>query len=362
MDFSEVESHYSKWLLFDNDPHLIRTLYSLVLANRCDSDPVWALLIAPPSSGKTALLMSLTGSDRSVFVSTLTPYALASGFGDGSDSLLYQLDQNILIVEDMSAITELAPEARNTLFSFLRSAYNGSFVRAHGRGKIEWQGKFGMLGGATLAIESARRMEGSLGERFIYLRPKVNIQDQDAVLNRVLNQSGDRSKMRRILQNVAGTFLKQEFDFDKVKLEDSTLEIIKGSAIALCAMRTQAVRDSYSKDIEFPVEVSEMAPRLAIQLAAVAMASAVLKSTTEQTEQIVLRLMVDSMPYVKSKLLKAMHAGHHSMREIAANMKMSSKVLQRHLQELRHLDMVNMSRRREYSINNQMILHALDQL
>lgn len=360
MDFTEVEKHYYQWLHFDKDPLLVRILYSLVLANRWDSDPVWALIIGPAGSGKTELLTSLTGSDTTVFVSTLTPYALASGFGDGSDSLLFQLDNNILIVEDMSAITELNADARSTLFSFLRSAYNGKFTRATGRGKIEWTGKFGFLGGATLAIESARRMEASLGERFLYLRPRVNMENQDELLERVLNSSTQKGRMRNILKNVAGAFLAQDVDTTQRTLKRSTIDVAKAAAIALSRVRTGALRDRYTRNIEFPLEVGEMGTRVMTQFLVVALAAKALGSDSDQMEDIIFRLLLDSMPYVRSRMLRLIHQGAVTPRELTSKLKMHSTQVGRHLEELKLLKIIGSNKRREYEILNEVIAHALD--
>lgn len=360
MDFSEVEQHYYRWLHFENDPLLVRILYSLVLANRWDSDPVWALLVGPAGSGKTELLTSLTGSDSAVFVSTLTPYALASGFGTGDDSLLYQLDGNILIVEDMSAVTELNADARNTLFSFLRSAYNGKFTRATGRGKIEWQGKFGMLGGATLAIESARKMEGALGERFLYLRPRVDMSNQEDLLERVLGSATQKQKMRRVLQKVAAAYLKQQPDTQNRKLKRSIVEVAKGAAIALSRVRTSAVRHSFTRDIEFPLEVSEMGTRLMTQFLVIALAAKAIGTPYDTIEDIIFRLMLDSMPYVRCRIVRHIHRGVVTPRDLTKKLRMSGSQVARHLEELRLLRIVKSNTRREYEIVDPTVAHALD--
>lgn len=308
----------------------------------------------------TELLTSLTGSDQAVFVSTLTPYALASGFGTGDDSLLFQLDGNFLVVEDMSAVTELNADARNTLFSFLRSAYNGSFTRATGRGKIEWQGKFGMLGGAVPLMEASAKVDHSLGERFLYLRPKVDMADQDDLLERVLGSATQKGTMRTTLKNVAGTFLKQDVDTKDRKLKRSVVDVAKGAAIALSRVRTNAIRHSYSRDIEFPLEVSEMGTRLLTQFLVVALAAKAIGTAPEQIEDIIFRLMLDSMPYVRCRILRLIHSGTTDARGLTERLKMSNAQVHRHLEELRLLKIISLSKRKEYSVVNDTVAHALD--
>ena len=64
-----------------------------VLANRGGGDPVWVMLIAPPSSGKTEVLRALGGLPEAHGVSTLTAQTFASGMkGNARASLLHRLE------------------------------------------------------------------------------------------------------------------------------------------------------------------------------------------------------------------------------------------------------------------------------
>ncbi len=360
VDLVELESAYAKWLHVAQDPFLVRILYALVIANRYDSEPVWALLVAPSGGGKTALLGSLAGSDTTVMVSTLTPNALASGYGDGSESLLFQLDQRILIVEDMSAITELAADARAQLFSFLRSAYNGSFTKATGRGQIEWQGKFGMIGGATLAIESSRKMESSLGERFLTIRPRVNWDDQDDLLERVMAGSIHRTAMKDELKAVAASYLSQDFDTSSRAVRRSSVELYKKSAIALSRLRTAANRDGFTREISFPLEVGEMGTRLFTQFLVFALAAHTMGVDWPEVDAMVMRLMLDSVPYTRAKILRAIHKGMNETRTIQPVMSMSQQVVGRHLEEMKLLKIIGLTRTRRYEIVEDVVQYALD--
>lgn len=360
MDLSQLEAAYSKWLHVSQDPFLVRILYALVIANRFDSEPVWSLLVAPSGSGKTALLGSLAGSDTTLMVSTLTPNALASGFGDGSESLLFQLDQRILIVEDMSAVTELSSDARAQLFSFLRSAYNGQFTKATGRGQIEWHGKFGMIGGATLAIESSRKMESSLGERFLTIRPRVDWEDQDLLLDRVMAGSTHRTAMKDELKQVASVYLAQDFDTTSRSVRKSSVELYKKAAVALSRLRTAASRDGFTREISFPLEVGEMGTRLFTQFLVFGLAAHAMGCDWPEVDQMVMRLMLDSIPYTRAKILRAVHRGLNETRTLQPVMAMSQPVVGRHLEEMKLLRILALSRTRRYEIAEEVVQYALD--
>jgi hypothetical protein len=361
MDLHELEAAYAKWLHVGQDPLLVRTLYALIIANRFDSEPVWTLLIAPSGSGKTALLGSLAGSDTTVSVSTLTPNALASGYGDGSESLLFQLDQRVLIVEDMSSVTELTADARSQLFSFLRSAYNGEFTRATGRGQIEWRGKFGMIGGATLAIESGRRMEASLGERFLTLRPRVNWDDQNILLDRVMQGSTHKSAMKDELKQVAAAYLANTFDTTSRKVRATSVDLYKKVAVQLARLRTTAARDGFTREISFPLEVGEMGTRLFTQFLVVGLAAHAMGCTWDEVDAMVLRLMMDSIPYTRAKILRHVHRGQNEIRTLQPAMAMSQAVVGRHLEEMKLLGIITLSKTRKFEIADDTVRLALDQ-
>lgn len=359
MDVTDLEKVFAKWIHFQDDPLLVRLLFSLCIANRIDADPVWALIVGPSGAGKTAWLSAIGGSDTTVFVNTLTPYSLASGHGDGSDSLLYQLDGRILIVEDMSAITEMDPTSRAMLFSFLRSAYNGSFTRVTGKGQIDWKGKFGMLGGATLAIESGRRMETSLGERFLTIRPRVDIDNQDDLLDRVVASSGHKSPMKDELQKASETYLAQTFDTTSRAIRKSTLELLKGAAVALARLRTAASRDRFSREIEFPLEVGEMGTRLLTQFLTIALAAHAMGTEWDDVDRMIMRVVIDSMPYVRAKMLRAIHKGANEPRLLQPAMMMAQSQVGRHLEELKLLKVIGTNKARKWEITNDVVSFAL---
>jgi hypothetical protein len=360
VEITEIEQTYAKWLHLADDPLLVRLLYAIILANRYDSDPVWALVVGPAGAGKTELLASISGShETTIFVSTLTPYALASGHGDGSDSLLFQLDGRILIVEDMSAITEMDPTARSTLFSFLRSAYNGQFTRVTGRGSVEWKGKFGLLGGATLAIESGRRMESSLGERFLTVRPKVDMIDQEILLDRVMASASHKTQMRGELKKLAEDYLAQDFSTASRSMRKGTVDLFKGAAVSLSRIRTTAQRDRFTREIDFPLEVGEMGTRLFTQFLTIGLAAHQMGTDWDTVEKMVMRLVVDSMPYVRAKLLRAIIRGLNEPRTLNPVMQMAPAQVGRQLEELKLLGVIGMNRNRKWEVTNPVIEHAL---
>ena len=82
-----LKEKFSKWLLMA-DPHLVEIVVATVVANRMGGDPLWMLLVAPPSSAKTELIRSLSLLSDVHLLSNLTPNTLLSGMKGKKDASL----------------------------------------------------------------------------------------------------------------------------------------------------------------------------------------------------------------------------------------------------------------------------------
>jgi hypothetical protein len=74
----DLKSAIGKHLLLE-DTTIVAVVMAVILANLLKADPIWLLLIGPPSSAKTELLNTLDGLRYVKFLSSLTPQTLISG-------------------------------------------------------------------------------------------------------------------------------------------------------------------------------------------------------------------------------------------------------------------------------------------
>lgn len=361
MNFDDLEGIYKKWLHLGHDDLILRLLYACVLANRYDGNPIWTMVVGPSGSGKTALLSSLRDSPEIKYVSNMTPYSLASGSGDPKDSLLFELNDKILVVEDMSSVSEMPNEARSLLYSFLRSAYNGEFIRVTGKNQIAWRGKFGMLAGSTLAIEMGRRMETSLGERFLYLRMRVNDEQEKAIMLATRGHTGSKSVMRDDLEKAAGVFLAGVvIDPMQRSISKEIIEMIDNCACILAKSRSTVQRDTFTKEITFPVESGELGTRLFTQLTLIALAARAMGTAWDVVKRMVYRVTLDSMPYIRLRILQAIHRGNVSNDQVTEDLRMGHQSVQRTLDEMVHLGVLSRNRKKEYEVDSEVLAEALD--
>jgi hypothetical protein len=160
----------------DEDQDVIDIAFATYVGNKLDGDPLWICIIGPPASGKTEIIASMDGYEGVYLLSSLTPNTLLSGkispSQDGRNaSLLFRLDQKVVLVKDLTTIITLPKDTKGEVFSQLREIYDGKYSKAYGTGAtIVWRGKIGILAGVTPAIDKQLAINQLLGERFLYYR------------------------------------------------------------------------------------------------------------------------------------------------------------------------------------------------
>lgn len=338
MDWAQLESEYEKWIeVADKD--FLRLVYSVCIANRyLDGKPVWLIIIGPSGSGKTEILESLTGAKFVIARDSITAVGLATA-AEGAESLLFRLNKRVLVVRDMSSITGLHSEQKLQLFSFLRAAYDGKFVRTTGRKEIDWEGKFGFIGASTDVIEREQSMASQLGERFLYIRPRIA--DTNILLERVIRNVSNRSRMAAELKKAAAKYWDEfRFTADK-KLKVETANELKDSATIIAKCRASVSRDPYTKHVTFPIEDTEVPTRLLQQLILIALGIKATGGDDATICRIVRRITLDCIPYTRLRILKAISEGNNaSASMIARYVKVSNPIVIRHLEELEGLGLI----------------------
>lgn len=345
MTYQELEQVYSKWMHL-HDPDMVRLIYATIIAHKFAGNPVWLLIIGPASCGKTEILISLENSDMIYPVSTMTKAAIASGFGDGMQSFCFQADGKIVTIKDFSATAEMHSETRNELFGALREIYDGSYIRKTGRNEINWHGKISLIACATPAIESQRKMDAALGERFVTVRvtcPTEN--DLNIMLDKDTSSTIRKVTMRQELSETAVAFVKDLPPTPSAQIHKSTIALIRDTSKCIVKLRTSVQRNTYSKEIEYPLEIGEMPMRLNSQLSLLALGLFNLPLSEAEVNRIIYRLMTDGIPYTRYRVLLAIAKGLQTQQMIAQHAKLSQGMVSRLLEELMYLDIVSNSGR-----------------
>lgn len=201
-----VTREVGEWLVLEDELLAVAPLV-VAVANRLSGPPVWLMIIAPPSSGKSVVIRGLTeGVVGARHISSITANTFASGMmggsgGDGSRSLLERMKQRgewLLTIKDFGTIQNQKAEERQEIFGQLREIYDGKFDATYGTGvEVEWEGNLGILVGATPAVDRKWQWSAQLGERFVHLRPSRP--DDEQVARAALQAASESEEQRNAI-------------------------------------------------------------------------------------------------------------------------------------------------------------------
>ncbi len=343
---------FQNWLYLP-DPGMVEITLATVAANRIAGDPVWLLLTAPPSSGKTEVLNSLSGLPDMHAVSTLTEAALLSGTSrrdrtpDATGGLLLEIGEfGILVLKDFTSILSMNREKQKALFGALREIYDGKWDRpvgADGGRKLVWQGKLGLIGAVTSAIDSHHAVMASMGPRFTLFRPAAL--DPEAQARRAIEKTSHEKEMRADLIGEVAEFF-EGIDFSNPPALCSEQQGWITSLTTLVATCRSAVdRDSYSRDIEL-IHDPEAPARLTRTLAQLLVGLQMIGVTPQRARELIVKVGLDCIPPVRRIGLEALLNQQSSLTtgEIAGLTGYPEQTIRRSLQDLKCHGIVDLQR------------------
>jgi DNA-binding MarR family transcriptional regulator len=257
-EISDVLAAFRRWMHLP-DPAPVLVTCGAVAANRVDAfDPTWMILVGAAGSGKTEALSAVSGLDRVHVVATITEAALLSGTprretaAGASGGLLRELGASgIVVLKDFGSVLSMPRDARAAVLAALRELYDGSWTRrlgTDGGRTLHWQGRLGLLAGATSVIDQHHAVMAQLGERFLIHR--VAVADAPAQARSSVAHHGREREMRRDLaEAVAGLFAGLDLS-DPPALSPADIDRLVALAELVALARSPVVRDSYRREIE----------------------------------------------------------------------------------------------------------------
>jgi len=147
--------HQRSWLHLDGaEEHLWFALAVAVSAGLLDGDPLWGMIIGPPSGGKTEAVRMCEGvsqADRPALLSW------TQGKNPRPTGVLTRIgDRGLVTVADFSTVLALSNNGyRDQLFALLRRAYDGEVVLDLGNAPrpLRWQGRGTLLAACIPEID-----------------------------------------------------------------------------------------------------------------------------------------------------------------------------------------------------------------
>ncbi len=334
--------------LFLPDTGPVEIALGTVIANRLPGDPVWLLLVGPPSAGKSEVLAALSSLPDVHEADTLTEAGLLSGApgSSGSGGLLREVgDQGIAVFGDLSPLFGEHSSTRERTFGVLRRVYDGHLARhlgTEGGRSYVWQGKLGLLGAVTGAVELADL--GALGERFIrYRMPDASAEEQRGAGLYALENAGHQRELRARLAKITSKFLgsiaiPDELPPMTAPEQDRLIDL----ALVGTRCRSAVVRDRWHADDIVLIPEPERVPRLLLQLAQLRAGLLVLGVAEAEVWRLLVRIVLDGLPSGRRAVLGVL-AGRGTdatTSTVAGHARLPVTTVRRHLEDLFALEVV----------------------
>jgi len=326
---NEVKKTVNEFLYLEDD-RIVDVLLAAYIANQAiDADPIWLLFIASSSNAKTELLRTFDGLDDVYFLSELTEKTFISGDknpkGGKNPSLLFRLNNKILIFKDFTTVLSMYREKRAAIIAQMREIADGKFKKAFGTGEeINWKGKVGFLGACTHVYYKHHAVINTMGERFLIYRndSKNFIRMGEKAAEMTGRETEFRKKMRK-------SFHKYCMQFENirdpreiyVRVQPSVDDKIVHLATLAAVARTGVDRDRYTRTLNYAPH-PEGPSRLIKQLKIIAIALALShgkSNITKRIFKIVKKIASDAIPELRMEILQflwkenAVHTDENSL-------------------------------------------------
>jgi Domain of unknown function (DUF3854) len=344
---------FRRWLHLD-DTGPVLAVAAAVVANMAPGDPVWLLIVGPPSGGKTEVLASVMPLPMVVAAATISEAALLSGTSqrerakNATGGLLRQVgDFGILLAKDFTSVLAQNRDTARAAMAALREVYDGRWDRPVGSdgGKIlHWSGKCGFIGGVTPSYDRYGAIVNTLGDRYLLLRlPDVDARSQAVS---ALAQAEHETAMRTELA-AAMTGLIATADLTRVHapLNNTETEALVVLSSFTARARTVVERDGYTGELlvmpqaEGPARLIKAMRRMYGALGALGVDDAT-------RWDVLIRMALDCGPAIRTPLMRALLLAHQPTRtrDLAQTAGLVTKTANRQLDDLHLLGIAEHSK------------------
>ncbi len=339
-----------------DDPWVVDVVLATVVANTLDGDPLWLLVVSPPSSGKTELVQMFTTVPWCDWLSQITENTFLSGLQRRTKSghsvtapehsLLFRWTDprfrqgkppvRVMLVQDLTGLITTRREKRDEIFGQLREIYDGRLVKRTGMGDdLTWEGYLGLLGAVTPKYDEVAELYSVLGERFVLYRP-LRL-DPEAEARAAVNRSDEDSEWRSLVAEVAERMVQSATRrLAGVRVPEWTKGPLIDLARLTAAGRATVAREGDSKVIRVPPE-PEGPARLVQQFAKLLRGLCAARGLGQPGPDelaIVAKVARDTMPKARLVILQALADKGGTKYEVAERTGLPPSTCEYHLQEL----------------------------
>ena len=296
-----------------SDRYIVETAAATVIAMGLDRRPLWMVIVAPPSAGKTTIIDGTLDLPEVFHLGDVTAQAYVSGFkpDDGSDpSIATKIKEKLQVSLDLSHMLGKRSDVQVHLFDTWRDLHDGRVKLDSGSGvSIAWGGRTGLLACATPAFDRKWLVRHQMGERLLVYRMFTMDEDQIAEID---DDDEENDAQRAEARSVAWRTFRERIG--KVPPYKSIAWTADRKTCAHLARivslaRTAVEREKGHPEILVDEPVSEKSHRLRKQLCTFAVAITIARgrrSVEERDLDAVRRLAQGCIPKHRARILQAL--------------------------------------------------------
>jgi len=355
--FKQLEEEFKKVFLIV-DPGILKLIMSVVIGNKLPVDPIWLMMVAASSGGKSELMLTLDKIGESIIpISDLTTNTFASGQKKtGKEtSLLHKMKPgSVLVFKDFTSILAKNRESKGEIMAQLREIFDGKYTKRTGTGDdVIWNGKVGALAGSTETVYQYNEDFSAMGDRFIMY--SIHLPDRMEVARKAIKNIEDMKEKRLHLQDCVKEYIEYVLKNMKptsLNLSEEAENDILRVADFCTAVRSGIVMDERDRSLVRFVPSTETPTRVVQQLYSIAKALATMNAVENSDEkghlkyedtQIVYKIAFDSIPIMRRMALTALakYRGGVTTKALATSLNYPTKVVNGWLSQLNGLKICN---------------------
>jgi len=176
MKIKDIKEEFEQYIVI-RDRWILDVVLGTLIGNAfINRDPLWTMITAPSSGGKSTMIAPAVGVETVFFVDDLTEKTLLSGYKTKDyktgkmveTSLLKVIGNGVMAFSDFTSILAKNANSRAEILTQFKLVFDRKITKYTGTGSSKWEGKIGFLGAATPDIYYQLEYARSMGERFTY--------------------------------------------------------------------------------------------------------------------------------------------------------------------------------------------------